>query len=149
MLSLDQLDKTIINALQANGRASNAEIARTLGVSEGTIRRRLKRLTQNNVIKVVAYPEPKVLGFSTEALIGLQVDPDKTDSVVQKISKIEETYWVSVTTGTFDMFAWVALPSSEELGNFLRDKIGAIDGVQRTETFVSLMITKRGYWGSI
>ena len=149
MLSLDQLDKTIINALQANGRASNAEVARTLGVSEGTIRRRLKRLTQNNVIKVVAYPEPKVLGFSTEALIGLQVDPDKTDSVVQNVSKIEETYWVSVTTGTFDMFAWVALPSSEELGNFLREKIGAIDGVQRTETFVSLMVTKRGYSGSI
>jgi len=149
MLSLDQLDKTIINALQSNGRASNAEVARTLGVSEGTIRRRLKRLTQNNVIKVVAYPEPKVLGFSTEALIGLQVDPDKTDSVVQHVSKIEETYWVSVTTGTFDMFAWVALPSSEELGNFLREKIGAIDGVQRTETFVSLMVTKRGYSGSI
>ena len=149
MLSLDQLDKTIINALQTNGRASNAEVARTLGVSEGTIRRRLKRLTQNNVIKVVAYPETKVLGFSTEALIGLQVDPDKTDSVVQNVSKIDETYWVSVTTGTFDMFAWVALPSSEELGNFLREKIGAIDGVQRTETFVSLMVTKRGYSGSI
>ncbi len=149
MLSLDQLDKTIINALQTDGRASNAEVARTLGVSEGTIRRRLKRLTQNNVIKVVAYPEPKVLGFSTEALIGLQVDPDKTDSVVQNLSKIDETYWVSVTTGTFDMFAWVALPSSEELGNFLREKIGAIDGVQRTETFVSLMVTKRGYSGSI
>ena len=149
MLSLDQLDKPIINALQTDGRASNAEVARTLGVSEGTIRRRLKRLTQNNVIKVVAYPEPKVLGFSTEALIGLQVDPDKTDSVGQNLSKIDETYWVSVTTGTFDMFAWVALPSSEELGNFLREKIGAIDGVQRTETFVSLMVTKRGYSGSI
>ena len=149
MLSLDQLDKTIINALQTDGRASNAEVARTLGVSEGTIRRRLKRLTQNNVIKVVAYPEPKVLGFSTEALIGLQGDPDKTDSVVQNVSKIDETYWVSVTTGTFDMYAWVALPSSEELGNFLREKIGAIDGVQRTETFVSLMVTKRGYSGSI
>ena len=149
MFPLDHLDKTIITALQSNGRASNAEIARKLGVSEGTIRRRLKRLTQNNVIKVIAYPEPKVLGFSTEALIGLQVDPDKTDSVVEHVSAIEEAYWVSVTTGTFDMFAWVALPSSEALGTFLKEKIGNIDGVQRTETFVSLAVSKRGYSGSI
>jgi Lrp/AsnC family transcriptional regulator for asnA, asnC and gidA len=149
MFPLDHLDKTIITALQSNGRASNAEIARKLEVSEGTVRRRLKRLTQNNVIKVVAYPEPKVLGFATEALIGLQVDPDKTDSVVEHVSAIEEAYWVSVTTGTFDMFAWVALPSSEALGTFLKEKIGNIDGVQRTETFVSLAVSKRGYSGSI
>ena len=149
MFPLDHLDKTIITALQSNGRASNAEIARKLGVSEGTIRRRLKRLTQNNVIKVVAYPEPKVLGLSTEALIGLQVDPDKTDSVVERVTAIDEAYWVSVTTGTFDVFAWVALPSSEALGTFLKEKIGNIDGVQRTETFVSLAVSKRGYSGSI
>lgn len=145
MLPLDHLDKGIINALQTDGRASNAHVARSLGVSEGTIRRRLKRLTQNKIIRVVAFPEPKVLGFTTEALIGLQVDPDKTESVVKNVTQISETYWVSVTTGTFDMFAWVALPSSEDLGKFLSERIGTIEGVQRTETFVSLAVTKRGY----
>ena len=49
------------------------------------------------------------------------------------------------TTGAFDLFAWVTLPSSEELGRFLQNRVGTISGVRRTETFVSLSVRKRNY----
>ena len=53
---MDELDRKIIGLLQMDGRASNAKIAREVGVSEGTVRRRLRRLIQEDVVKVIAVP---------------------------------------------------------------------------------------------
>ncbi len=142
---MDELDRKIIQILQENGRASNARIARDVGVSEGTVRRRLQSLLQEGIIKVVALPDPEVLGYNTEALVGIQVDPDKIDEVARQLAALKESSWVSVTTGSFDIFCWVTLPSSEDLGNFLKSEVGTISGVRRTETFVSLMVRKRNY----
>ena len=142
---MDELDRSIIRILQTDGRVSNARIARDVGVSEGTVRRRLKRLIQDRVIRVSALPDPEALGLDAEALVGVQVDPDKIDAVANEISGLREASWVSVTTGSFDIFAWVTLPSSVELGNFLKARVGTIAGVRRTETFVSLSVRKRDY----
>ena len=54
---MDELDAQIIAMLRKDGRASNAGIARNVGVSEGTVRRRLKRLVQEKFIQVVAVLE--------------------------------------------------------------------------------------------
>ncbi len=142
---MDDLDRKIIELLQINGRASNARIARDVGVSEGTVRRRLRRLVQDEIIRVVAVPDPEKMGLSTVALIGIQADPNKLDDVAEQLAALSETQYVSLTTGSFDLFIWVALPSSEELGNFLRHSVGVINGVRRTETFVNLVIVKKGY----
>jgi len=142
---MDELDAKIIAILQEDGRASNAGIARRVGVSEGTVRRRLKRLVDDDFIQVVAMLNPGMMGFGSEALIGVQVDPDKVDEVSRAISRLDEIDWVAVTTGSFDIFAWATLESSEILGLFLRTRLGVIPGVRRTETFVSLSVKKRGY----
>ena len=142
---MDELDSKIIAMLQEDGRASNAGIARRVGVSEGTVRRRLKRLIQEEYIRVLALLDPGKMGFASEALIGVQVDPDKIDRVSADLSQLEEINWVSITTGSYDIFAWATLNSSEALGIFLRTKVGTIPGVRRTETFVNLMVKKRWY----
>ncbi len=69
---MDTLDREIIQLLQENGRLNNAEIARAIGVSEGTVRRRLKRLRDDSVIKVVAVPDVEKMGKSVTAMIGLR-----------------------------------------------------------------------------
>ena len=142
---MDELDRKIIGLLQVNGRASNARVAREVGVSEGTVRRRLRRLVQDEVIRVVAVPDPEKMGFNTVSLIGVQADPDKQDDVATRLAELPETQYVALTTGSFDIFIWVALASAEELGVFLRTKVGATNGVRRTETFVNLSIRKKGY----
>ncbi len=139
---LDDLDDKLISLLQSNGRASNIELAKKVGVSEGTVRRRFRNLIKDEVIRVVAIPDPSKLGRGTTALIGLQVDPAQVDPVASALSKVEEVQYVSVTTGAYDIFLWVALSSPEELSEFLRSKIGSIEGVRRTETFVNLSIKK-------
>ena len=121
---MDELDAKIISLLQQDGRASNAGIAREVGVSEGTVRRRLKRLVQGEYIHVIAMLDPSKLGFASEALIGVQVDPDKIDQVATSLANLEEVNWVAITTGSYDIFAWAVLQSSESLGIFLRTKAG-------------------------
>ena len=142
---MDELDSRIIALLQEDGRASNAGIARKVGVSEGTVRRRLKRLIDEEYIRVVALLDPAKMGYASEALIGIQVDPDKIDQVADDMSSLDEISWVAVTTGSYDIFAWATLQSSMSLGIFLRTKVGTIPGVRRSETFVNLAAKKRGY----
>ena len=140
---MDERDRQIIALLQEDGRATNANIARQVGVSEGTVRRRLNRLFEEEYIRVVALPDSSKLGLSSEALIGVQVEPDKADLVAKDLAALEEVKWVVSTTGSFDVFAWAALPNAEALGVFLRSRIGTIDGVRRTETFVRLALNKQ------
>lgn len=142
---MDELDAKIIALLQEDGRASNAGIARDVDVSEGTVRRRLKRLIQEEYIRVVALLDPIRMGYASEALIGVQVDPDKVDQVADDLAGLGEVNWVAITTGSFDVFVWATLQSSEALGIFLRTKVGTIPGVRRTETFVNLSVKKRWY----
>ena len=134
----DKLDRKIISILREDGRASNAAIARKVGVSEGTVRRRLKNLVQEEYIQVVALPDAAKMGNSSQALLGVQVDPDKVDIVADAIKSLPEVTWVAVTTGSYDIFAWATLSSAEALGKFLRAKVGTVPGVRRTETFVNL-----------
>lgn len=142
---MDELDKKIISILQRDGRSSNARLARHVGVSEGTVRRRLKRLVQSEIIHVVAIPNPAKIGYKAEAIIGIRVDPDKTEQVARDLAKLNPVSWVEVTTGAYDIFVGVALPSAEDLGTFLTTEVGVITGVNRTETFVTLSVKKRGF----
>ena len=142
---MDELDRNIISQLEKDGRASNAFIARESGVSEGTVRRRLKKLIDDEIINVVALPDPTKLGYESEALIGIQIDPDQVELAANKVAKLDHTRWVAMTTGTYDVFVWVTLPNPESLGRFIRIEIGAIEGVRRTETFVNLQVMKRQF----
>ena len=141
---MDKLNKNIIEILKSDGRIPNAEIARNLGVSEGTIRRRIKIMIEEKVLNVYAAPDPKKTGYNEEALIGIQVDPNKLDQVGESIAEHEYATWVSRTTGGFDIFTWVTVPNSKELTNFLTYFLGNLEGVNKTETFISLDVLKRG-----
>ncbi len=140
---MDELDREIIAILESNGRASNARIARRIGVSEGTVRRRLKKLIAGGVIDIVAVVDAERLGYDTEALVGVQVDPDKVMQVAANLGELPESNWVAITTGTYDVFMWVTLQSADQLGAFLREKLGIVSGVRRTETFVRLSLPKK------
>jgi Lrp/AsnC family transcriptional regulator for asnA, asnC and gidA len=139
---MDNLDHQLIALLQRNGRASNIELASALDVSEGTVRRRFRNLIDDQVIRVVAVPDPSKLGKLTTALVGLQVDPAHVDPVASELARFDEVQYATITTGAYDIFIWVSLPSPEELAIFLRSRVGGIPGVRRTETFVNLAVKK-------
>ena len=142
---MDAIDRQIIAALNEDGRAANAKIAKKVKVSEGTVRRRLKKLTSDKTIDIVTVQDPQKMGYQSEVLIGMQVEPDMLEEVASRMAEFKYTTLVSITTGTYDVFAWATLPNAESLGEFIRDHVGKTPGVQRTETFVSLGVRKRTY----
>jgi Lrp/AsnC family transcriptional regulator for asnA, asnC and gidA len=139
---VDDLDNQIVEILKKDGRASNAHIARALGVSEGTVRRRLRMLIEGGVIHVNVSLDPVKMGLTTEAIIGLEVDPDKMDPVCASLADFDEIGYVTLTTGAMDVFAWGRFSSTESLGLFLRSKVGKIPGVRRTETYMCISVRK-------
>lgn len=144
---LDDLDIAIVSHLQENGSLTNAGIAEreNVPVSEETVRRRIKRLVREGLIRIVAVPDPTRLGYESEVLIGVQVEADKVGDVADALTDIPEITWVTVSTGAYDVFAWATLKTSSELSSLLLTKVGVIPGVRKTETFINLDIRKRLY----
>jgi len=135
---VDDLDNQIIEILSLDGRMSNASIARNLGVSEGTIRRRLNILKDEGIINIKVLLNPNYLASETEAIIGIQVDLSVIREVVLKLNEINEVRWVNITSGSFDIFVNVSTKSLSDLLVLLQNKIGKIDGVKKIETFTTL-----------
>jgi len=86
---LDAIDLAIVRLLQDQGRTTNAHIARTLGVSEPTVRKRIDRLMADEIIKVVAVLNPRKTGYATDVLVGISVEPGSLLTVGEALSRCE------------------------------------------------------------
>jgi len=143
---VDELDRKIIEALQANGRESFRRIASSLGVSEGTIRARYARLTSEGILQVVGVTNPLGLGFD-QALVGVKTSGSPGE-VADEISRWSEADYVVVTAGQFDLVVEVVAADRRELLD-LTNRMRALDGVVTTETFFYLEMWKQLYdWGT-
>ena len=142
---MDRLDLMIAERLQEDATATNSKIAKDVGVSEETVRRRLKRLTADSMIEIVAVPNAGKLGFESLVLVGVQVAVDKVDSVADQLKEMPQVTRLIVTTGSYDMFAWASLKSTDSLSDFLKLGIGKIAGVRKMETFMVLSVEKEQY----
>jgi Lrp/AsnC family transcriptional regulator for asnA, asnC and gidA len=141
--SVDEFDREIIALLQQNGRLSNVEIARTLGITEGTVRKRLERLLNEEIIRIVAVAEPAALGLTATVIIGIQTELGDMSEVAQRLMAIPEVHCVNLVTGTYDIMLEAVLPSADHLLSFLIDKVSTVPGVRRTETTHVLRTVKR------
>lgn len=140
---LDAVDRKIIALLQTNGRMANLEIARHLGVAEGTVRKRLERLISEGLVRIAAIVDPALFGFRVHTIIGVQADPTMASEIAGKISSLPEVLAVHLTAGGHDILVEAALPSNEALLSFVSRQLGAIPGVRRTEMYQVLRVFKR------
>lgn len=146
MVSLDEIDQHILDAMRKDGRAAFAQIAAKLKVSPGMIRQRYNRLVDMGMLKVVAISNPLQRGFKTMALIGIRTDGNQMLDVADAISNLKEVVYLVVVSGQFDIMAEVICRDHEDLLNFITEKLYAIDGVRELETFMHLKIVKEIYF---
>jgi len=146
VLTLDETDLNIIEALQKDGRVAFAQIAEQLGVSPGMIRQRYNRLVEQGFLKVVAITNPLRMGYKTMAMIGIRAEGSKLLDVAEKISKLDEVIYMVISSGRFDIFAEVICRDHEELLRFITEKLSTIDGVRESESFMHLKIMKEVYF---
>jgi Lrp/AsnC family transcriptional regulator for asnA, asnC and gidA len=145
---LDEIDRRIIEQLQEDGRKPYTQMAPAVGLSEAAVRQRVQRLIDAGVMQIVAVTDPRLLGFSRQAMIGLKVGGD-TRRVAEAVADLPEVEYVVLTAGTFDILLEVVVEDDEELLELLNEKIRTIEGVQTTDTYIYLRIHKETYqWGA-
>lgn len=142
-MRIDDTDRRIIELLQEDARQSNASIARVIGVSEATIRRRIKLMVDDGSLNIRAVPNPSSFGLNTSAIIGIDVQPDALEAVASGLTMSEEVIFVGVSTGRYDLIINVLVGTLEELRGFLEEVLTKLHGVRKTETLVLLDVKKQ------
>ena len=139
---MDALDLMIIRELQSDPQQPQADIAKKVEASETTVRRRLKRLLDERIIRIVAIADPRALGYNIRAMIGIKTKPGMVDAVAEKLASYANVHYALLTTGTYDLVAWVFFRDTEELYNFIRNRLGAIEGLAGYESMLTLKVVK-------
>ncbi len=142
---IDSTDRAILKLLRKDGRASNVEIARSLGVTETTVRKRIASLLGDGLIEIVAVPTPKLAGYTVSAILGLSVALPAMKEVGERLASLPEVRYVGFSTGRFDVMVEAFFSDNEHLLRFTLDQLGAIPGITNVETFLILKISKFSY----
>lgn len=140
---IDDIDRAIITCLQEDSRRPSAEIARSLGLAERTVRARIDRLVQDEVVHLAAIVNPRALGYSVTADVFLEVELGRVEEVANQVSTVEEVCYVGLTTGDRDISLQVHAPSVDALYDFVSHKLNQIPGVLRSKTFVIPRVSKQ------
>jgi len=142
---IDSIDASIIELLQRDGRLSNTDIARELDVSEATVRGRIKRLIDDEVIQIVAVSNPLRLGFEITGDLYITVDMKKMDNVIAELKNFQELWYIVTTTGRFNLNAEFVVKDLESLNDLVYNKLSHIDGILQIETSIIMKYIKRKY----
>jgi len=139
-LNIDGIDKKILRFLMEDARKPILEIARNIGISGAAIHQRLRKLEKSGLISGSKFViNPKVLGYSTMAYIGIYLDKAMSNPrAVKALETIPEVLECHYTTGDWSILIKVLCKDNEHLMQVLNKKIQQIEGVSRTETFISL-----------
>jgi Lrp/AsnC family transcriptional regulator for asnA, asnC and gidA len=142
---LDATERRMVELLQEDGRLSVASLARSLGVSEVTARRKLNRLLRDGIIQVVATVDPFDVGYETPVIIGLKVQRAKLDKVARRLSEFPQVRYVGASTGRVDLIIEVVTRTNQDLAEFLLTELAKIDGITDSETNLIVRIYKQSW----
>ncbi len=139
-IKIDGIDKRILRHLMQDARKPILEIARDIGISGAAIHQRLRKLEKSGLIAGSKFViNPKALGYRTMAYIGIYLDKAMSNPIaVKELQKIPEVLECHYTTGDWSILIKVLCKDNEHLMQVLNRKIQQIEGVSRTETFISL-----------
>ncbi|MEX0315051.1 MAG: Lrp/AsnC ligand binding domain-containing protein [Allomuricauda sp.] len=139
-VKIDGIDKRILRYLMEDARRPILEIARNIGISGAAIHQRLRKLEKSGLLSGSKFIiNPKVLGYTTMAYIGIFLDKAMSNpKAVKELEKIPEVLECHYTTGNWSILIKVLCKDNEHLMHVLNKRIQQIEGVSRTETFISL-----------
>lgn len=139
-MKIDGIDKKILIELINNSRTPILEISRKIGISGAAIHQRIRKLNDSGLISGQHLKlNPKALGYTTLAFIGVYFEKaDKNFQAIKEMKKIPEILECHYTTGNWSVLIKILCKNNEHLMTLLNKQIQSINGVSRTETFISL-----------
>jgi Lrp/AsnC family transcriptional regulator for asnA, asnC and gidA len=143
---LDPVDESIVSRLARDARVSNRQIAEDLGVTEGTVRARIKRMEEEKQIRITAVTNIDRFRDAALAYIWVEVERSgQTRSVAEALAGIPELGFVGVMLGRSDVLAITMVRNTEHLAEFVHQRISPIEGVRRTESTLGVNFVKHDY----
>jgi Lrp/AsnC family transcriptional regulator, regulator for asnA, asnC and gidA len=140
----DDLDLKILSELAKDASVSVPKLSKKINVNASVVYSRIKRLSKRGLIrKFTIVINDEALGFSVKALTGINMDSKLRDNVLNELFKIPEVREVSEVTGRFDVLVTMNARSLDEMHQLISEKIGHVEGVQKTETFIEMRKTAR------
>jgi Lrp/AsnC family transcriptional regulator, regulator for asnA, asnC and gidA len=134
----DETDWKIISILK-EGYVPNNTIALELGVSEGTVRARLKKLKEAGILQIRALINPDVLENKQLVIVAMRVAESKLlDRKAEELSHLKNVLSVSIASGRYDLIAEVLLDSNRGLVKFLTEELSTVEGILASESFIML-----------
>ncbi len=145
---MDEIDEAILAFLQRDGRMRFTQIAGELNVTEGTVRNRVARLTENKTVQIVGLVDPHQAGFEAPAIVGVSILPPFLETAAASIAAFDEVSYLVLVAGEFSLMVEVFCRDKEHLAGFLTEKLQRIEGVLSTKTFMILHTYKAAHRAS-
>ena len=141
-MKADHTDLAIISLLQKDGRMPIVEIARLVGRSPLTVRKRLARLRDQKALQIEAFLDPGKFGYY-HAWIGVQAEVQELQTVASRLAEFEEVMYVGIGTGACDIVIIATFKSNDDLLDFLTHKLAEVPGMKHVEVCNILKVVKR------
>jgi len=140
----DDLDLKILSELATDASISVPKLSKKINVNASVVYSRIKRLSKRGLIrKFTIVINDEALGFNVKALTGINMDSKLRANVLNELFKIPEVREVSEVTGRFDVLVTMNARSLDEMHQLISEKVGHVEGVQKTETFMEMRKTYR------
>jgi Lrp/AsnC family transcriptional regulator for asnA, asnC and gidA len=140
----DELDMKLLFELTKDGSISVPTLSKKLGINASVLYSRIKRLVKKKLIKkFTVVVDDSLLGIGVKASIGINRDPKLKDNIHKQLMATPEVTSISEVTGRFDIIVNVQTKNLEVLHSIVIEKLGKIDGIINTETFVELQKTDK------
>ncbi len=137
---IDNVDLKILSLLLKDAKSPYTEVAKKVFVSGGTVHVRMKKLEELGIVKGATLDiNYAKLGYDVQAFLGIYLQRSSLyEEVCSQLAAIPEIVSINYTTGAYSIFVKVICKDTQHLRTVLHDKIQKIDGIERTETFISL-----------
>jgi DNA-binding Lrp family transcriptional regulator len=142
VIVLDPTDHQIIEMLQIDGRMSIRDIADKIESTPAIVRKRMQRMTDADVMRVVAVTDFKAAGYELMLAIGVEVENRSAEEVGLDLAKFDEVFSVNMTTGVHDLDILVAARNFSELAFFVHDKFPSIDGIAKLTPAITVDVLR-------
>jgi Lrp/AsnC family transcriptional regulator for asnA, asnC and gidA len=144
MAKIDELDLKILTELVKDAGISVPKLSKKINVNSSVAYSRIKRLSKKNLVeKFTVLVNERLLGYTVDAVIGCNIDSRLRENIVREILDLDQVRDISEVTGRFDLLVNVRARSLDDLHNIISAKIGKINGVQHTETFIEMKRTRK------
>lgn len=141
-LPLDDKDHQLIALLRQDGRMAYKILAEKTGLTESTVRSRIRRLEENNLLRVVAVTDFEAAGFNLMLAVGVQVEGRSAAEVASDLAEFPEVFSVCQVVGTHDIECLMVAEDQEAVSALLTEKLAGVPGVRRLLPAMAIDVLK-------